>query len=219
MSRLFVTARELNFISDITKEVTKDVVGQKIYYYSISEINTRTNGLYNESPEKIFDNPIEIEALVESPENQIKTHVFGPEKINKLNVFVQYRDLVDKGINITIGDFLQYGKFIYEITQATQLNPIYGMVEQLDGIKLECVQARIGQFNPKKLGPTDRAFSDTDAVQTEFTQQRGQEMVDDKPTADKRDLQQNDVLDKPITGAKSINNKNGTKSGSSFYDE
>ena len=35
MARLFITPRELNFISDITKEIIKDVVGQKVYYYPI----------------------------------------------------------------------------------------------------------------------------------------------------------------------------------------
>jgi hypothetical protein len=219
MSRLFVTARELNFISDINKELSKDVIGQKIYYYPISEINTRTNPLYNESPEKIFDNPIEIEALVESPENQVKTHIFGPERINKLNVFIQFRDLVDRSINITIGDFIQYGKYTFEITQVIQLNPIYGMVEQLDGIKLECVQSRLGQFNPKKVGPSSIEFTDQDAVQTEFVQQRGQDIVDDKPTGDKRELQQKGVLDAPLTGVKKVNNVEVKKSGSSFYDE
>ncbi len=37
MARLFVTPREVNFINDLTKELIKDVIGQKIYYYSISE--------------------------------------------------------------------------------------------------------------------------------------------------------------------------------------
>ena len=36
MSRFFITEREVNFINDIAKEVVKDVVGQKIYYFPIS---------------------------------------------------------------------------------------------------------------------------------------------------------------------------------------
>ena len=68
MSRLFITERELNFISDLTKEVVSDVIGQKIYYYPISEIKTRTHDVYNESPEKVYDNPLEVHALVDSPE-------------------------------------------------------------------------------------------------------------------------------------------------------
>jgi len=35
MARLFITPREIDFISDITKEVIKDVVGQKIFFYKV----------------------------------------------------------------------------------------------------------------------------------------------------------------------------------------
>ena len=40
MGRLFITQREINFINDIAKEVVKDVIGQKIYYFPISEIKS-----------------------------------------------------------------------------------------------------------------------------------------------------------------------------------
>ena len=35
MSRLFITQREIDFISDLTKEVIKDLAGQKIYFYRV----------------------------------------------------------------------------------------------------------------------------------------------------------------------------------------
>jgi hypothetical protein len=59
MSRLFITEREINFINDIGKELTKDVVGQKIYYFSISNIKSQVHDVYEESPDKIFEKPIE----------------------------------------------------------------------------------------------------------------------------------------------------------------
>ena len=37
MARIFITPREIDFISDITKEITKDVRDQKIYYYKVRE--------------------------------------------------------------------------------------------------------------------------------------------------------------------------------------
>ena len=61
MARLFITPREINFINDLSKEVIKDVIGQKIYYYQISNIKSNVHDVYQESPEKIFDNPIEID--------------------------------------------------------------------------------------------------------------------------------------------------------------
>ena len=35
------------FINDIGKEIVKDVVGQKIYYFPISQIKTRVHDIYD----------------------------------------------------------------------------------------------------------------------------------------------------------------------------
>ena len=39
MSRLFFSKREVDFVSDITKEFMKDIVGESIFYFAISETN------------------------------------------------------------------------------------------------------------------------------------------------------------------------------------
>ena len=80
MARLFITPRELNFINDISKEIIKDVVGQKIYYFPISEIKSKVHDVYEEASEKIFDNPIEIECLVKYNPQEITTGRFGSEE-------------------------------------------------------------------------------------------------------------------------------------------
>src|SRR3990167_2666926 len=104
MSRLFITPRELNFISDITKELIKDVCGQKIFYYSINENKTKTDGIYNEALQKVYDRPIAIDCLVDT-NFQIDTKIdqFGVDAQYKIEVYVQYRDLVEKGIAVSIG--------------------------------------------------------------------------------------------------------------------
>mgnify|MGYP003127954346 FL=1 len=43
MARLFLTPREINFMNDIAKELVKDVIGQKIYYFPISEVKSRVH--------------------------------------------------------------------------------------------------------------------------------------------------------------------------------
>lgn len=219
MSRLFITQREQNFISDITKEVVSDVVGQKIYYFPISEIKTRIHDVYNESPEKIFDNPIEIKALVESPQNDTKMNLFGPERLFKLEVFLQDRDMNERGIKVELGDFIQYGDLTYEIEKVTQIRNIFGQVENIDGLKLTCHQARQGQFHAKVFGPTEQMYSDPNAMQRNFTQTRGFDQVDDQPTNDHRALQDNGVLDKPISGPARVNHDETPETGSTFYDE
>lgn len=222
MARLFITPRELNFISDITKEIVKDVIGQKVYYYPISEIKTKTHGVYNESLRKVYENPIALDALVDNNfQNDTKIDKFGVDAQYKIEVYLQHRDLVDKGINVAIGDFFSFSDVFYEITERVFMRNIYGMPEHKDGVKLVGVKAREGLFSAAVIGPTDIDYSDADAVQKEFHQQRG-EHVDQAgvATGDKRDLVENGVLDKPLTGPKEVSNKGDLSgAGSSFYDE
>ena len=222
MARLFITPRELNFISDITKEIIKDVIGQKIYYYPISEIKTKTHGVYNEALQKVYDNPIALDAIVDSNfQNDTKIDKFGVDAQFKVEVFVQHRDLVDKGINVTIGDFFSFSDVFYEITERVFTRNIYGMPEHKDGIKLVGVKAREGLFSAPVIGPTDIEYSDATAVQTDFHQQRGEALdAAGNPTGDKRDLIDNGVLEKPLTGPKEVS-ENGDPGGvgSAFYDE
>ena len=98
---------------------------------------------------------------------------------------------------------------------------IYGMPEHKDGVKLVGVKAREGLFSAPIIGPTDISYTDSDSVQTDFHQQRG-ESIDKNGTftGDKRDLVSSGVLEKPLTGPKQVSDlgdPNGV--GSSFYDE
>jgi len=222
MSRLFITARELNFISDITKELIKDVVGQKIYYYPISETKTKTHEIYNEALQKFYDNPIAIDALIDNNfQTDTKIDKFGIDAQYKIEVFIQHRDLVDKGINVSIGDFFSFSDIFYEITERTFMRNIFGLPEHKDGVKLVGNKAREGLFNAPTFGPTDISRTDSDAVQDTFVQQRGEELdKNGNPTGDKRELVQNGVLDSPLTGPKEVSSKGDlTNAGSSFYDE
>ena len=223
MARLFLTPREINFISDITKELIKDVVGQKIYYYSINETKTKTDTVYNEALKKVFDAPIMIDCLVDSHfETDTKIDQFGTDATFKIEAYIQYRDLVDKGIQVSIGDFFSFSDVFYEVTEKVFMRNIYGMPEHKDGVKLIGTKSRETQFKALTIGPTDIARPEPDAVQKEFHQQRG-EAFDHRgtPTGDVRDLQNPNILDKPITGAKEISPKGDTEhSGqSTFYDE
>jgi hypothetical protein len=212
----------LNFISDITKELIKDVVGQKIYYFPVSEIKTQVHEIYNESLKKIFDSPIELDALVDNNfQSDTKIDQFGVDAQYKVEVFIQHRDLVEKGINVSIGDFFSFGQVFYEITEKTFMRNIYGMPEHKDGVKLVGSRARVGQFDAPIFGPTDISNTDSDAVQETFVQQRGFEVnAAEEPTGDVRDLVRNGVLDRPLSGPKEVSpTGDATGAGSAFYDE
>ena len=128
MARLFITPRELDLISDLTKEVIKDVIGQVIFYYPIRTDVTSVHDVYEESTEKIFDAPIEIDALVEWSPGEIKTTKFGNEKFHSIEARVHARDLTDKDLRMKIGDFFSYGAVFFEITQVVTISKIFGQV-------------------------------------------------------------------------------------------
>jgi hypothetical protein len=220
MARLFITPREMNFINDIAKEVIKDVVGQKIYLFQISEIKSKVHDIYEESPDKVFETPIELDCLVKYNEQQIKTDRFGSEEYYTIEAYIQSQDLLDKGIEILEGDFFSYGSTFFEITKAPITQTIFGQIEHKRFITISGRQARKDQFLTKVFGPTSEAFLDNDAVQETFVQQRGFENNKIGPTADVRELRKNGVLDQPITGPKEVSGKGDTTNvGSSFYDE
>ena len=223
MARLFITPRELNFISDITKEIIKDVVGQKIIYYPISEIKTKTHEVYNEALKKIFDNPIIIDALVNNEfQTSTKIDKFGIDAQYQIEVYIQHRDLVDKGINVNIGDFFSFSDVFYEITENNFMRNIYGMAEHKDGVRLVGTKSRQGLFVAPLVGPTDIKYTDPDAIQDIFVQQRG--LTYDKKTGeqtgDLRDLVREGVLEEPLTGQKEVSDLGDPDDvGNAFYGE
>ena len=219
MARLFITPREIDFISDLTKEIVKDVIGQKIYYYPISSTKTKVHEVYEEAPEKVFDNPIEINCLVQYDATEVTTGKFGTEDFYSIEAFIQNRDMIDKGIQLYEGDFFSYGTIFFEVIQVVILDNIYGQAEYTAGVKLMGKEARKSQFTTKLLGPTDESYSDPDAVQKTFIQQRGFSENAEGPTGDVRNLIERGVLTNPITGPAEVSPEGGNKGTSAFYDE
>ena len=207
-------------MNDIAKEIVKDVIGQKIYYFPISVIKTQVHDVYEEAQDKIFDNPIELDALVKYEAQDIKSDRFGTEEYFNIEAYVQSKDLIDKKISIQEGDFFSYGTTFFEVIKAPDSDTIYGQIEHKSFITITGRQARKRQFLAKVFGPKGEQYTDTDAIQDEFVQQRGFEQNRLGKTNDVRDLRKAGVLDDPITGPKEVSRKGiANKSKSSFYDE
>jgi hypothetical protein len=220
MSRLFITGRELDLISDLTKEVNKDVIGTKIYYYSISATKTRIHDVYAEAPEKIFENPVEVTAVVEYSETDQSTTKFGIDKNYTVKVFLHARDLLDVGLSVQVGDFFSYGEVFYEIAARVVEKTLFGQIEHYSGVTLTAVPARKNQFTTKILGPTDFTASDPDAVQTTYNQMRGFKENDDGLTGDVRALREKGILSDPVTGPKQVSPRGSdVPDDYAFYDE
>jgi len=211
MARLFITPREIDFIADLTKEVTKDVIGDVIYYYKVREDVSEVHDVYEEAKEKIFDPPIEIDARIQWSPREIKTDRFGFEGVYSIEVYIHYRDMIDRGIKLEEGDYFSYGDNFFEITSIMYDKVIFGQVEHISGYTVKGKQARKGQINVKPLGPTEEIYSDPDGVKREFVQQRG-----DTSKGDKRELVSQGKVD-DTTHVRQQVKKDTT--GSSFYGD
>ena len=218
MARLFITPREINFINDIGKEIVKDVIGQKIYYFPISQIKTRVHDIYEEAPEKVFDPPIEVQAMVEWSPEEVRTNRFGSEEFKTIEVYIQVRDLIDRGFEVESGDYFSYGSIFFEITSVVVDKTIFGQIEHKTGFKITGKQAREGQIDKYALGPTSEDSADPDAVQEEFVQKRGLPENSQGVTGDKRALIEDGKLDPPDEGPAEIKKDTGSIK-SSFYGD
>ena len=216
MARLFITTRELDLISDLTKEVIKDVIGQKIYYYRVREELTQVHDVYEEATEKVFDPPVELEALVEWTSPEINTNQFGSETKGTVNVMIHQRDLLDKNVVIREGDYFSYGSTFYEATSLIPISKIFGQIEHVTGYKITGKQAREGQIGKAPLGPLGDNFTDSNAVQETFEQQRGYEKNTAGETNDVRTLRDKGILDAPLSQPRRVTED---ATGSSFYGD
>lgn len=226
MARLFITPREIDLISDLTKEITKDVVGQKVYFYKAREDLSDIHEVYEESPNKVFNPPVEIDARVEWEASSPSTGKFGSEELSSITVYFHERDLIDKDLDPEPGDYFSYGSTFFEITSTIVNSQVYGQVEHTVGLKVTGKQARIGLIDKIPIGPTDQSYSDPDAIQETFAQQRGFPENQLGKTADTRSLQKKGVLEKPITGPAEVSPQGGNGStdeagiiDSSFYGD
>ena len=217
MARLFIGQREVDFVSDITKEIVKDIAGQKIYYYTVRTDLSNVHDIYEESFEKIFNPPIEIECAVEWQPQELRTTNFGTDKILTLNVYLHYRDLLDKNIDFKQGDYFSYGQYFFEATSLVYDKIAFGQIERIVSIKVIGKQTRIEHISKPANGPTSESYTESIAIQTSFEQQRG------LPDHDIRQLKKDKVLEEPITGAKKVAPDGTVKSingvGSSFYGD
>ena len=211
----------IDLISDLTKEIHKDVIGQVIYYYPVREDISEVHDVYEEAPDKVFNPPIEIEARVEYQPEGISTGRFGTEGTYDINVYLHNRDLLDRNIDVRIGDYFSYDATFFEIATVQVESTVYGQIEHAMGVQLLGKQARMGLIDRDPNGPTDESYTDPGAVQETFVQQRGFKENRLGETVDKRALQENGTLDKPISGPAEVSPRADENEGikSSFYDE
>lgn len=192
MARLFITRREIELINDWTKEFLHDTSQQKLFYYPIDVSKSTVDPVYGEVTRKVFGNPVEIHAQVGQPEWETKNTSFGPENTAKVEAFVQVRDLLDKKITLSEGDYFEYGDIIYEIVSYIQMNNIFGQDEYDVSYKITGKLARPGEVDLPLMAPfKDRGGpGETNPVQKYFVQSRGFKENSEGPTGDVRQVRE-----------------------------
>ncbi len=193
MARLFIGPREIELINDWTKEYMKDVVGQKIFYYALSTMKTKVHPVYDEAVAKVFENPVVLPVMAGQPKWETRHNNFGMEQTVTIELYVQARDLIDKNLILSEGDFFTYGDAVFEVASNLGFNNIFGQEEYQVGYKLIGNLARPGQFDPKVFFPPQKDASGPYAqtpVQKLFSQQRGLKENVEGATGDHRQMRE-----------------------------
>jgi hypothetical protein len=144
----FVGAKELAFFHAVNKELIQSVVQQEVLYYQILSEKTQTDNLYNESVRKVWSNPVKINALIMYENSTEQITMLPPDSKFNIDIYFHKQELVDRNMKPTMGDFVKFGKALYEILNVSEPQPIAGMIEEQMMVKCPCSPARRGQFLP-----------------------------------------------------------------------
>jgi hypothetical protein len=211
MARLFITPREIDLISDLSKEITKDVIGQVIYFYKTRVDLSQPHDVYDEMTERIFDNPVEIDCRVQWNSEETRQEKFGMDTSRRMEIYVHFRDMLDRSITISEGDFVQYGTDFFEITTVKDDNIIFGQIEYKTGVVLSVSSARKGLIDKIPYGPLGESYTDENATQKTFVQQQGK-----ASDGDKRQLVKDGILGDRLGSPQTVRPQKGK---SSFYGD
>lgn len=191
--RLFITHKEQSLIADWTREFMKDMNGQTIFYYPVSTIKSNIDSVYDETLQKIFENPIRIECLADQKKIEQEVGSFGVHSKNiRIDIYLHLRDLVKRNIVLNIGDFFVYGDTLYEIANLVkpEYNSVFGQEEYEFSIliKGEGVGPSTTDFKYFQKAIMDGKNFQDSKVQKTFVQQRGLAETEEGKTGDVRDL-------------------------------
>lgn len=150
----FVGAKELAFFHAVNKELIQSVVQQEVIYYQIMAEKTVKDELYGESTKKVWSNPIRINALIMYENTSEQITMLPPDSKFNIDIYFHKQELVDRNVDPNMGDFVKFGKALYEILNVLEPQPIAGMIEEQMMVKCPCTPARRGQFYPPKPSET-----------------------------------------------------------------
>ena len=146
---LFLGKKERDLVKQVNDELIERVIGQTIAYYSVDIERTNFHDLYGEALTKTFLPPVRVNALVEFDGITTKYNSsVGLDKDSSITVHFHKRRLTeDQDLYVREGDFVLYGKILYEIVTLSEPKQLFGQIDHLLEISAKCIRAREGLFD------------------------------------------------------------------------
>tara|TARA_Y100000593_G_scaffold61446_1_gene113894 strand:- start:39787 stop:43566 length:3780 start_codon:yes stop_codon:yes gene_type:complete len=161
---LFTGKKESNLVKQVGDELLERVIGQQIVYFPISLGNSDYHELYGESINKTFLPPIRVFAAVDWKGSDTTTTNFGIDRKSEIEVKFHKRRLTeDQNLFVREGDFVLYGKILYEIVTVGQPRLLFGKIDEKYEVVASCIRAREGTFRLSEVQGTVSEF-DLDSV-------------------------------------------------------
>ena len=146
---LFLGKKERDLVKQVNDELIERVIGQTIAYYPIDIERTNFHDLYGEALTKTFLPPVRVNALVEFDGITTKySSNIGLDKESSITIHFHKRRLTeDQDLYVREGDFVLYGKILYEIVTLSEPKQLFGQIDHLLEISAKCIRAREGLFD------------------------------------------------------------------------
>lgn len=111
---LFFGYEDKQLFQNIAEELLGGIVRQHILYWKIDIQATQFDDVYGETREKVFRQPVKVNALVEFEHKPSET-ARGAELIKNLNIGLLRKNLEELHLEVREGDFVQFGNIFFEI--------------------------------------------------------------------------------------------------------
>ena len=105
---LFGSKKDFDVLTNIGRELLKDIVEQEIGYYKLSLEDTQAN-IYGESTDKIYLDPVKLNCFITRGDQVVSVDDFGPDLGREASFAFIRQDLVDATTVPEVGDVVMYG--------------------------------------------------------------------------------------------------------------
>ncbi len=112
---LYGGARDISLFRHINKELINNIIEQQIGYYILNLANTPSN-IYGESLNKIYNDPVLVNCLIERTPQTWRETEFGIDVTQDITVRFLRDILVDIQLVPKIGDIVLWQESYYEIS-------------------------------------------------------------------------------------------------------